>query len=201
MADFDNMVRLRLKKLGHDAENDSSESTAIQSLITNWTDAVRHFDSAIAADASGKQAQANKATTMTYLKRLQELIEEEKQQTEQSMPAPRSDPNAPKEDGQSDEKQSGENGDEDKERSGSGDNGDDKKENSGGDEENEDNPDKKSGQKPDDKKDKKDASKEGSKPDETPEERARRILKENADLEKGPLSPGQRLFRDPEKDW
>ena len=55
------------------------------------------------------------------------------------------------------------------------------------------------------KKDKnKDEGKKGDKgenPNESPEERAKRILKENADLEKGPLTRGRREFMNPEKDW
>ena len=52
------------------------------------------------------------------------------------------------------------------------------------------------------KKEEQDKDSKGPKdPDETPEERARRILQENADLEKGPLTPGRREFRPPEKDW
>ena len=41
----------------------------------------------------------------------------------------------------------------------------------------------------------------GEDPNESPEDRARRILKDNADLETGPLSPGRREFRDAKKDW
>ena len=50
-------------------------------------------------------------------------------------------------------------------------------------------------------KDKKDGDKEGENPNESPQESAHRILKENADLEKGPLTPGRREFRDASKDW
>ncbi|MEI6654596.1 MAG: hypothetical protein WCP45_07505, partial [Verrucomicrobiota bacterium] len=42
---------------------------------------------------------------------------------------------------------------------------------------------------------------DAAKPDETPEERARRILGENADLEKGPMRPGRIEYNNPEKDW
>ena len=43
--------------------------------------------------------------------------------------------------------------------------------------------------------------KEIENPNESPEERATRILKENADLEKGQLAPGRREFKNAEKDW
>ena len=38
-------------------------------------------------------------------------------------------------------------------------------------------------------------------PNESHEERSRRLLNENQDLEKGALSPGRREIRDPEKDY
>ena len=43
----------------------------------------------------------------------------------------------------------------------------------------------------------------GNKPKdgESPEEAARRILRENADFEKGALTPGRLEYRQPEKDW
>ncbi|MEI7912046.1 MAG: hypothetical protein WCK77_20635, partial [Verrucomicrobiota bacterium] len=41
----------------------------------------------------------------------------------------------------------------------------------------------------------------GPKPDESPEQRARRILAENADLEKGPRRSGHFEFNNPEQDW
>ncbi len=41
----------------------------------------------------------------------------------------------------------------------------------------------------------------GPKPGETPEEAARRILRENADFEKGILGPGRIEYGNPEKDW
>ena len=49
--------------------------------------------------------------------------------------------------------------------------------------------------------DKKDGDKGGDNPNESPKERAHRILKENADLEKGPLSPGHREYGNAQKDW
>ncbi len=42
----------------------------MESLITNWADAVRHYDSALALFPADKVAGKNRAMTMTYLKRL-----------------------------------------------------------------------------------------------------------------------------------
>jgi hypothetical protein len=51
------------------------------------------------------------------------------------------------------------------------------------------------------KKDEQNSPKGSNDPNESPEQQARRILMENADLEKGPLTPGRQEFHSPEKDW
>ena len=200
MAMFDELVRKKLDEM-HGAEEAAGGTEAMESLITNWADAVRHFDSALAATPKERSAADNRQVVMTYLKRLQELLEEDRQQTEQSMPQPQ------KGEGQPQPEQQGE-GDPDKEDEkgepknegpkqpgDQGDEQDDKPREGQGDQEQK--PDDKSGKK----KDEGESGKEPRKPDENPEERARRILKENADLEKGPLTPGRIEFNAPEKDW
>ena len=200
---FDSLVRERLKGILEAAAADESSSglKAIESVITNWVDAVRHYDTALATNPAGKSARHNREVTITYLKRLQELLEEHQQQTEQAMPQPQpgegdAQPKKPGE-GDSEEDKEPQEGDgskpsPEKNESDQGDSDEEPKEGSEGEKEQ---PDKsKKGEEP----------KEGEKeqdPNETPEERARRILKENADLEKGPLTPGRREFRAPEKDW
>jgi Ca-activated chloride channel family protein len=200
MEDFDELVRKKLDEM-RGAEESAGGTGAMESLITNWADAVRHFDSALAAKPNDESASHNRRMVMTYLKRLQELLEEDREQTEQSMPQPQQGEGQPQP-GQEDEdkpekhddrgepnenspQQQGDEGDEEDEKPREG-QGDDEK-------------------KPDDKSEKKRDEENGDKeprnPDETPEERARRILKENADLEKGPLTPGRIEFSPPEKDW
>ena len=51
--------------------------------------------------------------------------------------------------------------------------------------------------------DKESDKKGGNKPKdgESPEDAARRILRENADFEKGALNPGRLEYRQPDKDW
>jgi len=198
---FDALAKEALAKLneGNDESGDPSAATKkFESLITDWTDAVRHYDSSLAINPSNEAAKHNRKLTMTYLKRLRELMQEEKEETEQSMPQPQPQPQEgkPQEgDGEPKEKKPGDKGEDDPKQP--GDQGKDEDKNqkgSGGEQEKKD--EKSGGEKKD-----KDSKKDGKRPDETPEEEARRILKENADTEKGPLTPGRREFRPAEKDW
>ncbi len=199
LGKFDILVRERLAKLkqgdGPDAD-DSRGYARMESLVTDWADAVRHYESSLAADPGAGAALHNRDMTMIYLKRLAELLEEEKQQTEQSMPQPQPGEGDPQEgDGDPEDKKPGENGEDAPKQPGEKGNGDDDPRDGSGDDEQ--NPQDDSGEKKDDQ----DSDKRPENPDESPEDRARRILKENADLEKGPLTPGRREFRRPEKDW
>ncbi len=194
MAQFDQLVRTRLKKLA--AAKEGGEVEKIEALITNWTDAVRHCDSAISKMPANNAATNNRQMTITYLKRLRELLEEEKEKTEQNMPMPQpggEGESQPDEgDGDPDEKQDGDQ--QNKDSKSPGDKGDEKREKKDGSNGKEPKPkddsgkDKNKGENPED-------------PNETPEKRARRILKDSADLEKGPLTPGQVEFNPPAKDW
>lgn len=193
---FEFLVKERLAKIKEAADADPHGYDRIEALITNWTDAVRHFDSSLAASPGAGAALHNRDMTMIYLKRLSELLKEEEQQTQQAMPQPQPGEGDPKEgDGDPNDKKPGDKGKGDPKDPGDSGKGDEESKDGSGDEE----------QKPDDgpgdKKDDKDADKGSKRPDESPEDRARRILKENADLEKGPLTPGRREFRRPEKDW
>lgn len=194
LSTFDEKVGQVLKTLREEGDEDGY--ARLRDIITNWSDAVRHYDSA----GTDKASAQNRGLAMTYLKRLRELLEEEEQQTEQSMPQQQPGEGEPQQgdpgEGEPRKEESGEKGDKPQGEEGSGE--DEEKEKSG----------EKDGQSPPDpgkdgQKDKKEERQgdKGPKPDETPEERARRILKENADLEKGPLTPGRREFRPPEKDW
>ena len=200
LARFDTIVKEALAKLRESEateEGDSGGYARIESLVTNWADAVRHYDSTLALFPSDKIASKNRELTMTYLKRLGELLDQEKQETEQSMPQPQSGEGQPQEgEGEPKEGEKGQEGEKGPNPPGDkGDGGKEPKEGKGDDGEKKDN-----GKKGKDK-DKKDGDKGGENPNESPEERAHRILKENADLEKGPLTPGRREFRDAEKDW
>lgn len=199
---FDKIVKDQLKKLSETPAPEEGETNGFikfQALITNWTDAIRHFDSALATASSDKIAKQNRELTMTYLKRLQQLLAEEKKDTQEAMPQPQEGKGKPQKgkpgDGDQDDKKGDSPGDQDGDKNPDG---KDKNGNKGKDGD-KNNPDAKGGKKNNEKKN---DSKNGEKdPNESPQDRARRILKENADLEKGPLTPGRREFRDPAQDW
>ena len=195
---FDTIVKEALAKLRETEEPEQGETSGyirFESLITNWTDAIRHYDSATTEPITRQ----NRQLTLTYLKRLEELLDQEKKDTEQAMQQAGQGPPQPGEgDGEGDEE--GEKGEKGKKKP--GEKGGGKKKSKGGPGENGDkDKDGKGGKNKDQNKDKNEGDKRGDNPNESPKDRARRILKENSDLEKGPLAPGRREFRDAEKDW
>lgn len=196
---FDTIVKEALAKLRQSEEPeeaDSGDYIRLDSLVTNWADAVHHYDSAISRAPSDSVARQNRQLTATYLKRLQELLQQEKQETEQSMPQPGQGP--PQEgQGDGDEPKDGKNGQKGEKKP--GDKGGDQKDPKDG--SGQDGDKKKDGKNVKEKEKKKEGDKGGENPNESPQDRATRILKENADLEKGPISPARREFRDAEKDW
>lgn len=197
MDEFDTMVKGKLDKSLE--EGADGAFSAFEPVIKNWTDAIRHFDSARMVDPSTNKTFTNRETTMIYLKRLQELLQQEKEDTEMSMPQASPGDGPPQEgDGEPSEESEGEGegpkGEEGKKgekKKDKGDGGDEQKDQGDG------------GEKPKPKNEEDGESPDSGKgkPDESPQDRARRILKENADLEKGPLNSGRMEFRDPEKDW
>lgn len=197
MAQFEQLVRARLKKLA-DAEEDG-DLEKFQSLITNWTDAVRHCESAISIMPESDAAQNNGHMILNYLKRLRELLEEEKEKNQQACPMPQPGAEGESEpdegDGDPDENQDGDQSNKDSKSP--GDKGDKKRDKKDGSKGKEPEPKDESGKD----KDGKDKDEKPEDPNETPEKRARRILKDSADLEKGPITPGQREFNPPAKDW
>lgn len=193
MEKFDELVRRQLKRMEESELPESGETNEfirIDSIILNWADAVRHYRSAQVKNPADEGARRNGELTMDYLVRLRELLEEEKEQTaqeiaqmEQAQPQPGEGP-----------PQEGESDGEPQEGQGKG----EPQENGEGGENEPEEGDK--GEEPDESDSEGDTEGEAN-PNETPEERARRILSENSDLQKGPLTPGRREFRNPDKDW
>jgi Ca-activated chloride channel family protein len=197
---FDTIVKEALAKLREsDApeEGDTAGVSRVESAVTNWSDAVRHYESTLVLDPDETAAARNRQLTLTYLVRLAELLEQEKQEAEDSMPQPQPGEGEPQQgegdgegeaqDGDSGEEgpdsEQGKNREEPDEGEGEEENGESENQNKGEDVE------------------ESEAEDPNADPNESPEDRAHRILKENADLEKGPLSPGRREFRSAEKDW
>lgn len=211
---FDEHVRKLLAEMNEDKAEAKGVKT-IKAIVINWVDAIRHYDSGLDINPTSPTSLQNRKMIIIYLNRLRELLEEEKQKTEDSMPPPdppQSDPKQgdpgekePKEDPkkQPKEKPDGDQGDHGtpKPKPSDGKEVDDKnpKPQDG---DKEENPEAKNGSKKDKpKNESNDGKSPKTNPDETPEVQAKRILKENADLEKGPITPGRREFRNPEKDW
>jgi Ca-activated chloride channel family protein len=197
MEKFDELVREQLKRMEESELPESGETNEfirIDSIILNWADAIRHYRSALEKNPADETPRRNEELAMGYLVRLKELLEEEKQQTEQEIaqmeqaqPQPGE---GPPQEGDPSEGQ-GEGEPQEDGKSGQGENPGDKGEDGDREPEKGD-----KGEEPDESDSKGEAD-----PNETPEERARRILSENADLQKGPLTPGRREFRNPDKDW
>lgn len=212
LARFDALVKDRLAqilKAEPTADDDTAGLADLEELIVNWADAVTHYDSAIANDPDNESLRHNRATTLTYLKRLKELLEQEREQTQQAIPEPQpvpqpGNPGESGEDGEPKPNEPGDTGDtgtpkEPKEPGEQGDPGQPPKDPPGDPPDGEPRKDGDQGRPKEG--DKPAGEDEGPKPDETPEERARRILGENADLEKGPLRSGRIEYNNPEKDW
>lgn len=188
---FDTIAKDVLAKLRAADAPDEGETNGyvrIESLITNWIDAARHYNSVLTQSPADPVAHQNRELTITYLKRLEELLKEEKKNTEQSMPQHMPGVGPPQE-GDDGDPNDGEDGPDGRKKNGK--KGKGKKDPKDGSD--------KDGTKKKDDADGKD--KDGDNPNESPQERAHRILKENSDLEKGPLAPGRREFKNAEKDW
>jgi Ca-activated chloride channel family protein len=204
MEAFDGMVRQALSQWMQDEAPENGESNGFSrfdTTLTDWVDAVKHFDTALRYDPSLELAKHNRTLTVKYLKRLREILEEveENAQQIQAVPQPGQGPGQgkqPEGDGEGgDQPGEGEEGDQpgkgkgEGDEEGEGDNGDEQKDGKGGD-------------RPSDKPEDGKGGNKAPKPGETPEETARRIVRENADFEKGVLGPGRFLeHRQPEKDW
>ncbi len=203
MEAFEQLVRGQLERMGEaqvPESGDSTEFSRIEAVILNWTDAARHYQSALRRNPDDKASRKNRELTVRYLKRLQEILNEEKDKAEEEMPQPgegqqpQPQPQKGQDGGEGEPgKEPGEAGEEQSEQ---GEGGEEEQEQSPGDEEGEEQEEGADGEKPDDK-----DGEGGENPNETPQERARRVLEENSDLERGPLSPGRREFRNPAKDY
>jgi Ca-activated chloride channel family protein len=207
MGEFDSLVRNQLERMG-EAEvpdvGETNEFIRMDSIILNWSDAVRHYGSALNHRPDDEAPRRNSELVVKYLRRLAELLEEEKLETEQEIAQQQQQGQGQPQQGQGQEGE-GQEGEEPQEGEGQaeggeggGDQGEPGPEGSEGDE-------KKPGDEGGDEKKEDEGEEsgdeEGVNPNESPEERARRLLEQNSDLEKGPLARGRREFRNPEKDW
>lgn len=207
---FDAIARERIARMLDSPEPEVGETDGfarIRDTILNWSDAARHYQSALDLDPRDPSALANRRTTMAFLERLRDLLQEERDETEQSIPEPspgEGDPQPEPGEGEPGEEpgEEGEGGEDQDPESQSGDQPDDTDQ-PGQDGESDQESQEGDGERQDGEPEPEpgDQEPEDVDPNETPEERARRILSENADVETGPLNPGRREFMLPEKDW
>ncbi|MDP4720116.1 MAG: VWA domain-containing protein [Akkermansiaceae bacterium] len=192
MEVFEELVRDQLAKMAEAEVPDSGETNEfirLDAIIMNWADAVRHYDSALGKNPGDRGPERNRTLAINYLIKLKEILEEEKEQAEANMPE-----EGEGQGGGQGEPGEGEGGGGEGSPGGSGDLGEENEGGGGGDEEEEDGSGKDG--------DEEEGEGKGGDPNESPEDRARRILGENADVEKGPLTPGGiRRYNPPEKDW
>lgn len=204
MEAFDGMVRQALSEWMQEKapENgDTNGFSRFDTTITDWADAVKHFDTALRYDSSSELAKHNRALTVKYLKRLEEILNEVGENAGQIQPMPmpgqgQGEGKQPEGQGEGDQPGEGENGDQP--GKGKGEDGEEEGGQGGDREEQEQG---KGGDNPGDKEDVGKGGDRGQKEGETPQDAARRILRENADFEKGVLGPGRLEYRQPEKDW
>jgi len=204
LAAFEEMVKKRLLEWLQDPPVEgglSASGERFHSLLSDWIDAVRHYDSA----PDYAPARHNRDLTVRHLERLQQILEQLEQNAQQLQAIPRSGQGEPQQqpgEGQQPGDQEGEGGEEPQEGEGDSREGE---EGAAGEQQGEEQPGGDGGQdeqRPDREGENEEEGEElGAKPGETPEEAARRILRENADLQKGALSPGRVRFSRPEKDW
>lgn len=211
MEAFDTMVGTELQKWMESKVPEAGETdgfSKFDSLVVNWVDAVHHFDSALKLQPGQPDATQNRALVVRYLDRLKELLKQESEEAQQAMPqqpqegqqgegepqegdGQPKDEGEPKKDGKGQQGDQGEGGDQEDKK--------DPKDGEGGDQQPKEDP--KDGEGKGDKPDKPDQKPQKAKQGETPRERALRILGDNEDIQKGPLSSGRREFTRPEKDW
>jgi len=172
-----------------------------ESVMLDWTDAVRHYDSALETDPANKDSAHNRQTAARLLELLRDSLEQTLQQQQQMMPSP--DSGEQSEDQQPGDPQPGD-GDPEQQP---GDQDDQPKPGPNGEEPPEDDPGSNGDEPSDDPQngDQQDSEKPSDRPpreNESPEEQARRLLRENADFEQGPLIRSRRHeLRRPDKDW
>jgi tetratricopeptide (TPR) repeat protein len=203
MEAFDAMVRQALSEWTQGEVPDNGDTAGFNrfsGVLSDWIDAVKHFDTALHYDPALANATHNRALTVKHLKRLKEILEEVQENAQQIQPMPEPGEGEGEGQGEGQPQPEGEGGEGEEEGEGKG---DQEREGDGGGEGDEKEEPGKGGDRPEDKKPGEGDKDGGNKPKagETPEEAARRILRENADFEKGALSPGNLRYEQTEKDW
>jgi Ca-activated chloride channel family protein len=205
MEAFDAMVRQAMSEWtqGDVPENgETAGFSRFSGVLSDWVDAVKHFNAALQYDPALANATHNRELTVKHLKRLREILEEVEENAQQIQPMPQPGEGEGEGEGQGQQPQPEGEGEGEGDQEGKGE-GDPDREGDQGGEGDENEQQGKGGDRPEDKEPGEGDDKGGKqpKPGESPEEAARRILRENADFEKGALSPGNLRYEQTEKDW
>jgi hypothetical protein len=164
----------------------------MQSILLNWSDSVRHSQSALSIDQQLTDAQQNKTVAYEYLKKLRKAMEDQQKEMQQQMggqdqgegEGEGQEPGDQEGEGEGEGDKPGEKGKDGKEPKDKGDQGD------------------KEGKTPEgEKPDPNNTHGKDKRPEETKEQHAMRKLNENADLQRGVVAEGTYQYRRPEKDW
>jgi tetratricopeptide (TPR) repeat protein len=186
-----------------DGSGDGSAGVGrLERVVRDWTDAARHYDSALAVDPGMEEARHNRAVAGRLLGELRKALEATRQAIEQQ-PPPQTGPGTP--DQQPPESKPGEQaeGEVPKREPGEAPTPEQgERRDPGGEDEPRESPAEGSERERDGQSQGEARTGEPPRPGESPAERARRLLRENADLEQGPLlQRPRRDFLPPEKDW
>ncbi|MBK1826064.1 vWA domain-containing protein [Haloferula rosea] len=196
MAAFELLVKERLAEWMAE-ETEEGEKTRggerFNNLLTDWADSIKHHRAATGVEA----AKHNSDLTFTYLDKIREILDQTNDNAQQIQAVPQEGEGEPQPGEGEQEGEPQDNG-EGEEEGDEGPDGDQSEEGGDGGDQRESGEEPRDGE-PQESED--EAEDKGPRPGETPEEAARRILNENADLQKGALSPGRIRFRRPDKDW
>lgn len=197
MQQFDELLQKRIKEWMEDDQADSKEPSAgyrkMQTILLNWSDAVRHSQSALAIRPDNADAKQNGIVARKYLEKLRQKMEQQQQEMQAQMQGQGEQEGEGQGQGQGEQEGEGEEGKEKGPKEKKGD------QNGESDGEGNKDPNGKTpeGEKPDPK----NTHGKDQKPGETKEQHALRKLNENADLQRGIVAPGRQEYRRPEKDW
>jgi Ca-activated chloride channel homolog len=197
-ARFEALLKERMDEWMKDDKSEAKAQSEgfrnMQSILLNWSDSVRHSQSALAINPQLTDAQQNKTVAYEYVKKLRKAMEDQQKEMQQQMGG--QDQGDGEGQGKDPGDQEGEEGEGDKSGDKEGKNSKDPKDK--GDQGDKD-PDGKTpnGEKPDPN----NTHGKDKRPEETKEQHAMRKLNENSDLQRGVTAEGTYQYRRPDKDW
>jgi tetratricopeptide (TPR) repeat protein len=186
---FDELLQKRMEEWMSDEQTSADEPSnglrRMQNVMLNWSDAVRHAQSAVELRPDENAAQQNGAVARHYLEKLRQKMEQQQQEMQAQMQGQGEEPGQEPGEGEGEGEEEGE--------------GEPKDGKGNKNQEGTKNP---NGKTPEpEKADPNNTHGKDQRPGETKEDRALRKLKENADLQRGIVAPGRHEYRRPAMDW